>query len=226
MNDLKEQVLESNLELVRRGLVIYTWGNVSAIDREKGLVAIKPSGVKYECMTVDDIVVLDLEGKVVEGRLKPSSDTPTHLEIYKAFPSAGAVVHTHSTYATSWAQAGFDLPCLGTTHADCFQGPVPCTASLDFSAMAAGYEKETGLAIVRRFEGLDPECTPAALVRNHGPFVWGPNADVAVYNAVVLEEVARMATITLSLNPDSNCPSELQEIHYMRKHGPKATYGQ
>lgn len=226
MHNLKEQVLKANLDLVCRGLVIYTWGNVSAIDRAKGLVAIKPSGVKYESMTADDIVVLDLEGNVVEGRLKPSSDTPTHLEIYKAFPSAGAVVHTHSTYATAWAQAGLDLPCLGTTHADCFHGPVPCTDSLDFNAMAVGYEKETGLAIVRRFEGLNPAETPAALVRNHGPFVWGKDAPGAVYNAVVLEEVARMAAITLGINPAAGCPSELQEIHYMRKHGPKATYGQ
>ena len=226
MHNLKEQVLEANLELVRKGLVIYTWGNVSAIDRAKGLVAIKPSGVKYECMTADDIVVLDLEGKVVEGRLKPSSDTPTHLEIYKAFPCAGAIVHTHSTYATAWAQTGLDLPCLGTTHADCFYGPVPCTAALDESVLKAGFEKGTGLSIVRRFEGLNPAVTPGVLVSSHGPFTWGETPSGAVYNAVVLEEVAKMATITLGINPQAKCPAELQELHFQRKHGPKATYGQ
>ena len=226
MKELKEQVLEANLELVRRGLVIYTWGNVSAIDRERGLVAIKPSGVKYEVLAADDIVVLDLDGKTVDGRLKPSSDTSTHLEIYKAFPSAGAVVHTHSTYATAWAQAGLDLPCLGTTHADCFHGPVPCTAALDDSVLKEGFERETGLSIVRRFELLDPAATPGVLVRSHGPFTWGKDAASAVYNASVLEEVARMAVVTLGLNPRAACPEELQEIHYLRKHGPKATYGQ
>ena len=226
MKTLKEKVLEANLELVRHGLVIYTWGNVSAIDRQRGLVAIKPSGVPYETLCADDIVVLDFDGKVVDGRLKPSSDTPTHLEIYKAFPSAGGVVHTHSTYATAWAQAGLDLPCLGTTHADCFHGPVPCTEALTAAAMAAAYEKETGLSIVRRFEGLDPAATPGVLVRNHGPFTWGKDAHAAVYNSVVLEEVAKMAAITLGLNPSAGCPADLQEVHYQRKHGPKATYGQ
>lgn len=226
MKNLKEQVLDANLELVKHGLVIYTWGNVSAVDRQRGLVAIKPSGVPYESLSADDIVVLDLDGRVVDGRLKPSSDTPTHLEIYKAFPCAGAVVHTHSTYATSWAQAGLDIPCLGTTHADCFHGPVPCTEALTEAAMAAAYEKETGLAIVRRFEGLDPAATPGVLVRNHGPFTWGKDAAAAVYNSAVLEEVAKMAAITLSLKPSADCPAYLQEIHYQRKHGPKATYGQ
>ena len=226
MKTLKEQVLEANLELVKHGLVIYTWGNVSAIDRQRGLVAIKPSGVPYDTLSAEDIVILDLDGRVVDGRLKPSSDTPTHLEIYKAFPCAGAVVHTHSTYATSWAQAGLDIPCLGTTHADCFHGPVPCTEALTAAAMATAYEKETGLAIVRRFEGLDPAATPGVLVRNHGPFTWGKDAPTAVYNSVVLEEVAKMAAITLSLNPSADCPADLQEIHYQRKHGPKATYGQ
>ena len=226
MKALKEQVLEANLELVRQGLVIYTWGNASAIDRQRGLVAIKPSGVRYDSLKVDDIVVLDLDGRVVDGRLKPSSDTPTHLEIYKAFPAAGGIVHTHSTYATAWAQAGLDIPCLGTTHADCFHGPVPCTDALTAEALAAAYEKETGLAIVRRFEGLDPAATPGVLVRNHGPFTWGKDAPTAVYNSVVLEEVAKMATVTLSLNPSADCPADLQEIHYQRKHGPKATYGQ
>lgn len=226
MKKLKEQVLEANLDLVRRGLVIYTWGNVSAIDRERGLVAIKPSGVKYETMTPGDIVVVDLDGKVIEGSLKPSSDTPAHLEIYKAFLSAGAVVHTHSSYATAWAQAGLDLPCLGTTHADCFHGPVPCTEALEAGALGEGFEKETGLSIVRRFSGLDPAATPGVLVRSHGPFCWGKDAPGAVYNAAVLEEIARMAAITLSLNPAAACPPELQEVHFLRKHGPKATYGQ
>ena len=226
MKELKEQVLEANLELVRQGLVIYTWGNASAIDRQRGLVAIKPSGVRYDSLKVDDIVVLDLDGKVVEGRLKPSSDTPTHHEIYKAFPAAGGIVHTHSTYATAWAQAGLDLPCLGTTHADCFHGSVPCTAPLEASALGTGFERETGLSIVRRFEGLDPAATPGVLVSSHGPFTWGKDASAAVYNAAVLEEVAKMATITLGLNPGAKCPAELQELHYLRKHGPKATYGQ
>ena len=226
MKELKEQVLEANFELMRSGLVIYTWGNASAIDRERGLVAIKPSGVKYESLKAEDIVVLDLDGRVVEGKLKPSSDTATHLEIYKSFSCAGAVVHTHSTYATAWAQAGLDLPCLGTTHADCFHGPVPCTASLDPDAMAAAYEKETGMAIVRRFSRLDPATIPGVLVRNHGPFTWGKDTHSAVYNSVVLEEVAKMASITLALNPHAACPEDLQEIHLVRKHGPKASYGQ
>lgn len=223
---LKEQVLEANLELVRRGLVIYTWGNVSAIDRERGLIAIKPSGVKYENLRAEDIVVVNMDGEAVEGWMKPSVDTRTHLELYKAFPTIGAVVHTHSTYATAWAQAGLDLPCFGTTQADCFCGSIPCTDPMDAAAMMDDYERETGRAIVRRFEGLDPNITPAVLVRSHGPFTWGENAAKAVYNAAVLEMAAKMAYITLDLNPHAKCQPELQEVHYLRMHGPKATYGQ
>ena len=224
---LKEQVLEANLELVRRGLVLYTWGNVSAIDRERGLIAIKPSGVNYDTLRAEDIVVVNMDGEAVEGWMKPSVDTRTHLEIYKAFPNIGAVVHTHSTYATAWAQAGLDLPCLGTTQADCFCGSIPCTDPMDAAAMMDNYERETGRAIVRRFEGLDPNVTPAVLVRSHGPFTWGKDAPEAVHNAVVLEEVAKMAYRTELINKEVlPAPSELQDKHYFRKHGKNAYYGQ
>lgn len=223
---LKQQVLAANLELVRAGLVIYTWGNVSGIDRERGLVVIKPSGVPYDSLTIDDLVVVDLQGKVVEGRLKPSSDTPTHLELYKAFPAIGGVAHTHSSCATAWAQAGRDLPCLGTTHADYFHGSVPCTENLSAGQLASDYERQTGLAIVRRFEGLTPEYTPGVLVRSHGPFTWGKDAGEAVYHSAVLEEVARTTALTLQLNPEAACDQALIDRHFFRKHGPKATYGQ
>lgn len=226
MENLKEQVLEANLELVRRGLVIYTWGNVSGIDRERGIVVIKPSGVSYDTMTVDDLVTVDLDGHVVDGHLKPSSDTPTHLALYKAFPQIGGVVHTHSTYATAWAQAGCDLPCLGTTHADYFHGPVPCTERLTPEQVKGQYELETGLAIVRRFAGLDPVHTPGVLVRNHGPFTWGTGPAEAVYHAKVLEEVAQMAFLTFQINPSATGDPVLEEKHFFRKHGPGATYGQ
>lgn len=226
MKELKKQVLEANLALVREGLVFYTWGNASGIDRERGLVVIKPSGVPYESMTVDDLVVLDLDGRVVEGRLNPSSDTPTHIELYKSFSGIGGIVHTHSTYATAWAQAGRDLPCLGTTHADYFRGPVPCTDNLTARQLAGDYEKAVGEVIASRFSGLDPAFTPGVLVRNHGPFTWGATPAQAAYHAKVLEEVAKMAFLTLQINPSAACDQALEDRHFFRKHGPGATYGQ
>lgn len=226
LNELRETVLQANLELERTGLVIYTWGNVSGIDRAKGLVVIKPSGVSYRDLTADDLVVVDLEGNVIEGSLRPSSDTPTHLELYKAFPSIGGVAHTHSTQAVAWAQAGRDIPALGTTHADYFHGPVPCTGSLAPEEITRDYEAATGRLIARTFLGRDPMETPAVLGRNHGPFTWGKNAAEAVYHARVLEEVALMARLTLELNPNAVFPGELGEKHFMRKHGPGAYYGQ
>ncbi|MCH5173330.1 MAG: L-ribulose-5-phosphate 4-epimerase AraD [Bacteroidales bacterium] len=226
MEELKRQVLEANLELVRQGLVFYTWGNASGFDKSSGLMVIKPSGVSYEKLTVDDLVVLDLDGKVVGGRLKPSSDTATHIELYKAFPDIGGVVHTHSTYATAWAQAGKDIPSLGTTHADYFHGGIPCTDDLSPEQIAGEYEKETGTAIIRRFSGLDPIHTPAVLVKNHGPFTWGKNPAEAAYHAKVLEEVAKMALLTYRINPDATGNPLVEERHFLRKHGPNASYGQ
>ncbi len=222
---LKEKVCQANLDLVKHGLVIFTWGNVSAIDRESGLVVIKPSGVSYDNMKASDMVVVDLEGNVVEGQLRPSSDTPTHLELYKAFPEIGGVVHTHSTYATAWAQAGRDIPNIGTTHADYFHDDIPCTRDMTREEVFGAYEKETGTVIVERFKGMNPVDTPAVLVKNHGPFAWGKDADNAVHNAVVLEEVAKMASIACALSvPSMN--EHLIEKHYSRKHGPNAYYGQ
>ena len=226
MEDLKRSVLKANLELFRSGLVTHTWGNASGIDRERGIVVIKPSGVPYDTMTEEDMVLVDLEGNVVGGHLKPSSDTPTHLALYKAFPEIGGIVHTHSTYATAWVQAGFDIPCLGTTHADYFRGPVPCTADLTEEQLAGEYEKETGIAIVNRFQGLDPAHTPAALVRNHGPFTWGKTPEEAAFHASVLEEIAKMAFLALQINPAASCNKSLEDIHFFRKHGPGARYGQ
>ena len=234
LEELKAKVCRANLDLVRHGLVIFTWGNVSAIDRESGLVVIKPSGVSYDDMKPEDMVVVNLDGKVVEGELNPSSDTPTHLELYKAFPNIGGVVHTHSTFATAWAQAGIDLPCLGTTHADYFHDDIPCTRSMRKPEVFGEYEKETGRVIVESFKRIDPDDTPAVLVRNHGPFAWGTDADNAVHNAVVLEEVAKMAFISLTVNLSTldivnHKPSMnklLVEKHYSRKHGPNAYYGQ
>lgn len=226
MEELKRQVLEANLELVRQGLVFYTWGNASGFDKSSGLMVIKPSGVSYEKLTVDDLVVLDLDGKVVGGRLKPSSDTATHIELYKAFPDIGGVVHTHSTYATAWAQAGKDIPPLGTTHADYFHGGIPCTDDLSPEQIAGEYERETGTAIIRRFSGLDPIHTPAVLVKNHGPFTWGKNPAEAAYHAKVLEEVAKMALLTYRINPDATGNPLVEERHFLRKHGPNASYGQ
>ena len=225
LQTLKKEVFEANLDLVKHGLVIFTWGNVSAIDREKGLVVIKPSGVSYDEMKAEHMVVLDLEGNVIEGNLKPSSDTATHLELYKAFPEIGGVVHTHSTYATAWAQSGIDLPSIGTTHADYFSEAIPCTRDMMESEMAA-YEKETGTVIIERFKGINPNHVPAVLVKNHGPFTWGKDAHDAVHNAVVLEQISKMASIAYSVNPNLTMNPLLIKKHFFRKHGPGAYYGQ
>ena len=224
---LREQVFEANLELNRRGVVVYTWGNVSGIDRDQGLVVIKPSGVPYETMTADDMVVVDLDNKVVWGEKKPSSDTKTHTILYKAFLAIGGVTHTHSTYAVGWAQARRDIPCLGTTQADYCAGDVPCTRPLSEQEVTSDYEAATGEAIVRRFEGLDPVAVPMALVAGHGPFSWGKDADEAVRNAVILEEIAKMATISASIsNPLKPLENYVLDYHYQRKHGKDAWYGQ
>lgn len=226
LEELKEKVFRANLELVQHGLVIFTWGNVSGIDRASGLVVIKPSGVDYDTMTVDDMVVVDLDGNVVEGRLRPSSDTPTHLAIYRAWPEVGGVVHTHSTYATAWAQAGKDIPNIGTTHADYFHREIPCTDSMTADEVNGQYELETGNVIIKRFEGMNPMHTPGVLVKNHGPFSWGKNPHDAVHNAVVMEQVAKMAFIAFQVNPMLTMNPLLVEKHYNRKHGPGAYYGQ
>ena len=239
LEELKEKVFKANLDLVRHSLVIFTWGNVSGIDRERGLVVIKPSGVSYDTMNASDMVVVDLEtGAVVEGDLNPSSDTPTHLVLYRAFPEIGGIVHTHSTYATAWAQAGMDIKPLGTTHADYSHGPIPCTPDMTAAQINGNYEEETGNVIVNTFRKLNPVHTPAVLVKNHGPFAWGKDAAEAVYHAKVLEEVAKMNYITETLfkvNEVSKCmtmgskPSIMKaliEKHFSRKHGPDAYYGQ
>lgn len=229
LEELKEKVLKANLDLVKHGLVIFTWGNVSGIDREKGLVVIKPSGVSYDDMKAEDMVVVDLKsGNVVEGQLRPSSDTPTHLAIYRAWPEAGGVVHTHSTYATAWAQAGIDLPNIGTTHADYFHNAVPCTADMTEAEVTGDYELETGNVIVTRFNsaGINPMHTPGVLVKNHGPFTWGTTPAEAVHNAVVLEQVAKMAFVAFQVNPGLTMNPLLIEKHFNRKHGPNAYYGQ
>ena len=226
LEKLKQEVLEANLDLVKTNLVILTWGNVSALDRESGLVVIKPSGVSYDDMKAEDMVVVDLDGNIVEGDLRPSSDTPTHLAIYRHFPEVGGVVHTHSTYATAWAQAGLPIPNIGTTHADTFHQAVPCTEEMSKEQIEAAYEAATGDVIAEAFEGVNPMHTPAVLVKHHGPFTWGKSAANAVYNAVVLEEVARMASITVALNPNVVMNQDLIEKHYERKHGANAYYGQ
>lgn len=226
---LKQAVYEANMELPRRGLVTYTWGNVSGIDREKGLVVIKPSGVSYEDLTPGKLVVISLDGKVVEGNLNPSSDTKTHLVLYKAFPELGGIVHTHSPHAVGWAQAGRDIPCYGTTHADYFHGPVPCARSLTPEEVNAGYEHNTGVVIVETFQtrNINPVHVPGVICRNHGPFAWGKDAMNAVHNAVVLEEVAFMAFHAMALTPGlPPMQQELLDKHYLRKHGPGAYYGQ
>jgi L-ribulose-5-phosphate 4-epimerase len=224
---LKKEVCRANLDLVKYGLVMFTWGNVSAIDRASGLIVIKPSGVSYDDMTAGDMVVIDPEGRVVEGRLKPSSDTLTHVALYRAFPETGGIVHTHSTYATAWAQAGRDIPNIGTTHADYFHDAIPCTADMNDAEVNGGnYEAETGKVIVKRFEGLNPVHTPGVLVKNHGPFSWGKDAFEAVHNAVVLEQVAKTAYVTCGINPNPTMNPLLVEKHFNRKHGPDAYYGQ
>ena len=223
---LKEKVFRANLDLVKHGLVIFTWGNVSAIDRENNLVVIKPSGVSYETMVAADMVVVDLDGNIVEGGLRPSSDMPTHLMLYKAFSEIGGIVHTHSTYATAWAQAGRDIPNIGTTHADYFHDAIPCTAEMSRAEVEGNYEKETGRVIVRCFKEIDPVHTPGVLVRNHGPFAWGRDAADAVHNAVVLEQVAKMAYLSYQINPALTMNPLLVEKHFNRKHGPNAYYGQ
>ena len=225
LGTLKIEVFKANVELVKHGLVIFTWGNASGIDRKKGLVAIKPSGLSYEEMRAEDMVVVDLDGNVMEGNLKPSSDTATHLELYKAFPCIGGVVHTHSTFATAWAQAGLDLPNIGTTHADYFSDAIPCTRDMTETEINGAYEKETGSVIVERFAQLNPERIPGVLVKNHGPFSWGKNPNDAVHNAVVLEQVAKMAFVAFKLNPQLSMNPTLVQKHFYRKHGDRAYYG-
>ena len=227
---LKKQVLEANLALPRHHLVTFTWGNVSGVDRERGVMVIKPSGVEYEHMTADDMVVVSLEtGKVVEGSKKPSSDTETHLALYRAFPEIGGIVHTHSRHATIWAQAGRDLSAWGTTHADYFYGPIPCTRRMTPAEIAGEYEQETGNVIIETFKvlGINAKDIPAVLVNSHGPFAWGTDPDNAVHNAVVLEEIAYMNLFTQQLTPDlGEMQQELLDKHYLRKHGKNAYYGQ
>ncbi len=224
---LRSEVLEANLELVRRGLVLYTFGNASAVSREEGLIAIKPSGVPYEKMTPADIVITDLHGRIVEGSLRPSSDLATHAALYRAFPEIGGVVHTHSRHATAWAQACREIPCFGTTHADYFAGPVPVTAPMAREEIESEYEANTGVAIIRRMQGLEPLAYPGILVAGHAPFCWGETVTKAAHNAVVVEELAAMAWQTLTINPQAEPISEaLHRKHHSRKHGPGAYYGQ
>ncbi|MCD7754081.1 MAG: L-ribulose-5-phosphate 4-epimerase [Clostridiales bacterium] len=229
LEELKQKVYEANMELPRRGLVTYTWGNVSGIDRERGLFVIKPSGVEYDALRPEDLVVMDLEGNQVEGELNPSSDTKTHLVLYNEFPQIGGIVHTHSPYAVGWAQAGEDIPCYGTTHADYFYGPIPCARHLTREELDEDYERNTGKIIVEEFRarGIDPVAVPAVICHSHGPFTWGKDAAQAVYHAVVLEEVAKMAIFTRQVAPNA-APAlqRIQDKHYLRKHGPNAYYGQ
>lgn len=227
MQQLKQQVFEANMDLPRYGLVTFTWGNVSAIDRQRGLVVIKPSGIAYESMTVDDMSVVDLQGHVVEGRWRPSSDTATHLALYRRYPDLGGVVHTHSTHATAWAQAGLAIPALGTTHADYFFGDIPCTRALSAQEVDEACELNTGQVIIETLGGANPLHTPGIVVYQHGPFAWGKDAHEAVHNAVVMEEVARMAWIARGINPQLQpIDSWLMNKHFQRKHGPNAYYGQ
>ncbi len=227
LEKLKKEVYEANMELPKRGLITYTWGNVSGIDREQGLFVIKPSGVSYDVLKPEDMVVMDLSGKKVEGSYNPSSDTATHLELYLAFPEIGGVVHTHSPVATAWAQAGRSIPCYGTTHADYFYGEIPCARSLTEDEVEDGYEKNTGLVIIETFKNINPMFVPGVLCKNHGPFTWGKNAAEAVHNAVVLEEVAKMNLMTEQLHDNMlPAPKYIQDKHFLRKHGPNAYYGQ
>lgn len=225
--ELKREVFEANLELQKRGLVIYTFGNVSQIDRAKGVIAIKPSGVAYEDMRADDMVIVDLDNQIVEGRLRPSSDTKTHTHLYRHFSGIGGVTHTHSTYATAWAQAKLPIPCLGTTHADFVYGAVPCTGEMSMEQVARDYEEETGVQIVRAFAELDPLAAPMVVVAGHAPFTWGKDAAKSVYHAVILEEIARMAYLTRTLAPQGDLLAKaVMDKHYFRKHGKNAYYGQ
>ncbi len=227
LEELKKQVLEANLLLPKYGLITFTWGNVSGIDRESGLVVIKPSGVAYDGMTAEDMVVVDLEGNVVEGKWKPSSDTPTHVALYRAFPNIGGIVHTHSRWATTFAQAGMSIPPMGTTHADYFYGPIPCTRPMTEAEIAGAYEKETGSVIIEAFEGINPDDVPGVVVYSHGPFAWGTDALQAVHNAVVMEEVAFMDWHAMTINPQQGTMQQaLLDKHYLRKHGKNAYYGQ
>lgn len=225
--ELKREVFEANLELQKRGLVIYTFGNVSQIDRAKGVIAIKPSGVAYENMTADDMVIVDLDNNIVEGSMRPSSDTKTHTHLYRHFADIGGVTHTHSTYATAWAQAKLPIPCLGTTHADFVYGEVPCTAEMSLEQVQRDYEEETGVQIVRCFAELDPNAAPMVVVAGHAPFTWGKDAAKSVYHAVILEEIARMAYLTRTLAPQGDVLARaVMDKHYFRKHGKNAYYGQ
>lgn len=229
LEQMKKDVCAANLELAARGVVIYTWGNVSGIDREKGLVVIKPSGVAYDGMKPEDMVVVDLmTGETVEGKWNPSSDTKTHLELYRRYPAIGGITHTHSVNAVAFAQAGMDIPALGTTHADYFYGAVPCTRSLTQAEVEADYEGNTGVVIAETLDsrGIDPMSVPGIVVKNHGPFTWGKDPAQSVYHAVVLDTVAEMTLKTLQLNPQAEMPQYILDKHYMRKHGPNAYYGQ
>lgn len=229
LEQLKLEVYEANMELPKRGLITYTWGNVSGIDRETGYFVIKPSGVDYDKLTPEDMVVMDLEGNKIEGKYKPSSDTATHIELYKKYEEIGGIVHTHSPYATSWAQAGRGIPLYGTTHADYFYGTIPCARCLTQEEIDEGYEKNTGTVIIETFEelGLNPMYTPGVLCKNHGPFTWGKDAAEAVHNAVVLEEVAKMSLFTEIVNPKvKDAPDRIRDKHFFRKHGENAYYGQ
>jgi L-ribulose-5-phosphate 4-epimerase len=226
LKELKKQVCRANLDLVTHGLVLFTWGNVSGIDRKKGLVVIKPGGVSYDKMKAEDMVVVDLDGNVVEGQYKPSSDTATHVVLYKNFKDIGGVVHTHSEWATIWSQSGKPVPALGTTHADYYYGSIPCTRKLTSAEIEEAYERETGNVIVETFKGLDSNAIPGVLVNNHGPFSWGKDANDAVHNAVVMEAVSKMAYYTLKINDVPSIDQELLDKHYLRKHGKNAYYGQ
>jgi L-ribulose-5-phosphate 4-epimerase len=226
-DQLKAEVFRANLDLVRHGLVTLTWGNVSGLDRAGPCIAIKPSGVEYESMTADDMIIVDMAGNVIDGHLRPSSDTPTHLELYRAFPAIGGIVHTHSIYATMFAQACREIPCLGTTHADHFKGPIPVTRFLTVDEVQKGYERETGRIIAERFASMEPADTPGVLVAGHAPFAWGKNAAEAVQNSLILERIAQMAIGSFQLHPAvAALPAHIQEKHYQRKHGPNAYYGQ
>ena len=229
LEKLREEVYKANMELPEKGLVVYTWGNVSAVDREQGLVVIKPSGVEYDDLSPSNLVIVDMNCNIVEGDLNPSSDTKTHVELYKAFPSIGGIVHTHSSHAVGWAQAGRDIPCYGTTHADYFYGSVPCTRNLTSEEVNSDYELNTGKVIAETFNErkLDPVAVPGVICKSHGPFTWGKNAAQAVYHAVVLEELAKMALYTVSIDPNASpAPDYVLDKHYLRKHGANAYYGQ